>query len=453
MDLIKKQPGPPAEVISHDVTPLTVETDSRAYSRLGWLVVLLGFGGFMLWASLAPLDKAVPMPAVVSKEGNRKAIQHLTGGIVDDILVKEGDVVKHGQVLVRMNSVQSRSQAETSRAQYFTARLAEARLLAERDGKASVAFPAELEAYRGDPRVIEGYELQKQLFTSRRMSLESELSAVNESIEGLKLQAKGLEESRNSKKEQMAILKEQLDNMRDLSREGYIARNRMLDLERTYAQLSGAISEDIGNIGRARRQVTELTLKRLQRTQDYQKEVRTQLADVQREAEALESRIKGQDYDLANTEVRAPADGTIVGMNIFTKGGVVGAGMRMMDIVPSADPLVVEGQLPVNLVDRVHVGLPVELVFSAFNANRTPHIPGVVTSVSADRTVEERTGNAYYKVRASVTPEGQKIIAAKKLDIQSGMPVELHVITGERTMMSYLLKPIFDRAKSAMSED
>ncbi|AXA94899.1 hemolysin D [Massilia sp. YMA4] len=450
---MKKQPGPPAEVISHDVTPLTVETDSRAYSRLGWLVVLLGFGGFMLWASLAPLDKAVPMPAVVSKEGNRKAIQHLTGGIVDDILVKEGDVVKHGQVLVRMNSVQSRSQAETSRAQYFTARLAEARLLAERDGKASVAFPAELEAYRGDPRVIEGYELQKQLFTSRRMSLESELSAVNESIEGLKLQAKGLEESRNSKKEQMAILKEQLDNMRDLSREGYIARNRMLDLERTYAQLSGAISEDIGNIGRARRQVTELTLKRLQRTQDYQKEVRTQLADVQREAEALESRIKGQDYDLANTEVRAPADGTIVGMNIFTKGGVVGAGMRMMDIVPSADPLVVEGQLPVNLVDRVHVGLPVELVFSAFNANRTPHIPGVVTSVSADRTVEERTGNAYYKVRASVTPEGQKIIAAKKLDIQSGMPVELHVITGERTMMSYLLKPIFDRAKSAMSED
>jgi protease secretion system membrane fusion protein len=251
----------------------------------------------------------------------------------------------------------------------------------------------------------------------------------------------------------MTILKEQLDNMRDLSREGYIARNRMLDLERTYAQLSGAISEDIGNIGRARRQVTELTLKRLQRTQDYQKEVRTQLADVQREAEALKSRIQGQDYDLANTEVRAPADGTIVGMNIFTKGGVVGAGMRMMDIVPSADPLVVEGQLPVNLVDRVHVGLPVELVFSAFNANRTPHIPGVVTSVSADRTVEERTGNAYYKVRASVTPEGQKIIAAKKLDIQSGMPVELHVITGERTMMSYLLKPIFDRAKSAMSED
>jgi protease secretion system membrane fusion protein len=453
VDLIRKQPAAPADVISHDVTPLTVETDARKFSRLGWLVVLVGFGGFVLWASVAPLDKAVPMPATVSKEGNRKAIQHVTGGIIDDILVADGDIVKKGQVLVRMSSVQARSLAESSRAQYLTSRLMEARLLAERDGRAVVQFPAGLKAYKDDARVVAGFELQKQLFSSRRTSLESELAAVNENIEGLKVQAKGLEESRDSKKEQLVILKEQLDNMRDLSKEGYIARNRMLDLERTYVQLSGAISEDIGNIGRSRRQIAELTLRRLQRQQDYQKEVRGQLSDVQREAEALESRIVGQDYDLANTEVRAPVDGTIVALNVFTKGGVVGAGARMMDIVPSNDPMVVEGQLPVNLIDRVHVGLPVELVFSAFNTNKTPHIPGVVTTVSADRTVEERTGTAYYKVRASVTPEGQKLIAAKKLDIQSGMPVELHVVTGERTMMSYLLKPISDRFKSAMSED
>jgi membrane fusion protein, protease secretion system len=451
--MIKKGPAAPAEVISHDVAPLTVKTDARSYSRLGWLVVLLGFGGFVLWASLAPLDKAVPMPAFVSKEGNRKSIQHLAGGIIDDILVKDGDVVKKGQVLVRMNSVQARSQAETTRAQYITARLSEARLLAERDGLPAVEFPASLEPYRNDPRVIAGFELQKQLFSSRRTSLQSELAAVSENIDGLKIQVKALQESRDSKKEQLAILKEQLDNMRDLSKEGYVARNRMLDLERTYVQLSGAISEDIGNIGRSSSQITELTLRRVQRTQDYQKEVRGQLADIQREAEALESRIAGQDYELANTEVRAPVDGTIVGLAVFTRGGVVGSGMRMMDIVPADDPLVVEGQLPVNLIDRVHVGLPVEMVFSAFNTNRTPHIPGVVTTVSADRTVEERTGNAYYKVRASVSPEGQKLIAQKKLEIQPGMPVELHVVTGERTMMSYLLKPVFDRAKSAMSED
>jgi len=443
----------PADVISHDVTPLEVKTDARGYSRFGWALILLGVGGFGLWASFAPLDKGVPMPAFVAKESNRQAVQHLGGGTIKEILARDGDVVKKGQVLVRMNNVLVSSQAETTRAQYITSRLQEARLLAERDGKSALVFPPALEPYKTDPRVVEGFALQNQLLNSRRASLQSELSAVDENIAGLKVQSKGIEESRDSKKVQIEILKEQLQNLRDLSREGYVARSRLLDLERTYAQLNGEISQDIGNIGRSQRQVTELTLRRLQRTQDYQKEVRSQLADTQREAEALESRIAGQDYDLANAEVKAPVDGTVVGLAVFTPGGVVGPGAKMMDLVPTDDPLVVEGQLPVNLIDRVHTGMPVELMFSAFNANRTPHIPGVVSQVSADRTVDERTGAASYKVRARVTPEGLKIIAAKKLVIQSGMPVEMFVKTGERTLMSYLLKPIYDRAKTSMSED
>ena len=443
----------PADVISHDVTPLEVKTDASGYARFGWALILLGVGGFGLWASLAPLDKGVPMPAFVAKESNRQSVQHLGGGTIKEILARDGDVVKKGQVLVRMNNVLVNSQAETTRAQYITSRLQEARLLAERDGKSALVFPAALEPYKTDPRVVEGFALQNQLLNSRRASLQSELSAVDENIAGLKVQSKGIEESRDSKKVQIEILKEQLQNLRDLSREGYVARSRLLDLERTYAQLNGEISQDIGSIGRSQRQVTELTLRRLQRTQDYQKEVRSQLADTQREAEALESRIAGQDYDLANADVKAPVDGTVVGLAVFTPGGVVGPGAKMMDLVPTDDPLVVEGQLPVNLIDRVHVGMPVELMFSAFNANRTPHIPGVVSQVSADRAVDERTGAAFYKVRARVTPEGLKIIAAKKLVIQSGMPVEMFVKTGERTLMSYLLKPIYDRAKTSLSED
>ena len=443
----------PTDVISHDVTPLEVNTDARGYSRFGWALILLGVGGFGLWASLAPLDKGVPMSAVVAKESNRQSIQHLSGGTIKEILARDGDVVKKGQVLVRMNNVLVSSQAETTRAQYITSRLAEARLLAERDGKKELTFPPELAAYKDDPRVVEGFALQKQLFTSRRAALDSELAAYDENIAGLKIQSQGLDESRESKKVQLDILKEQLVNMRDLAKEGYVARARLLDLERTYAQVNGAISEDIGNIGRSRRQITELTLRRMQRTQDFQKEVRSMLADTQREAEALSSRVTGQDYDLANADVKAPVDGTVVGLAVFTPGGVVGPGAKMMELVPTDDPLVVEGQLPVNLIDRVHNGMPVELIFSAFNANRTPHIPGVVTQVSADRTVEERTGVAYYKVRARVTPEGLKLIAHKKLAIQSGMPVEMFVKTGERTLMSYLLKPIYDRAKTSLSED
>jgi protease secretion system membrane fusion protein len=443
----------PTEVIAHDVTPLEVNTDARAYSKFGWMLVLLGVGGFLLWASLAPLDKGVPMPGTVAKESNRKTIQYLTGGTVQEILVRDGDVVKKGQLLVRMNNVQATSQAETARAQYITGRLAEARLLAERDGLTSLTFPPALKALKDDPRVVAGFALQNQLFTSRRMSLQSELGAYDENIAGLKVQILGLEESRESKKQQQSILKEQLENMRELAKDGYIARARLLDVERSYAQITGQISEDIGNIGRARRQVAEATMRRSQRTQDYQKEVRGQLADTQREAEALSSRMGGLEYDLASTEVKAPVDGTVVALALFTPGGVVGPGTKMMDLVPTDDPLIVEGQLPVNLIDRVHVGLPVDLVFSAFNVNKTPHIPGEVTQVSADRTVEERTGVAYYKVRARVTSEGAKLIASKKLVIQSGMPVEMFVKTGERTLMSYLLKPVFDRAKSSLSEE
>ncbi|MBJ7313300.1 HlyD family type I secretion periplasmic adaptor subunit [Rugamonas sp. CCM 8940] len=441
------------DVVTHDVTPLTVDTDSRVYSRLGWLVVLVGVFGFLLWAMLAPLDKGVPMPGTVVKEGNRKSVQHQLGGTIDEILVKDGDVVKAGQVLVRMNQVAASSQAETTRGQYFTARAMEARLLAERDGLASVGFPPALAAYKDDARATAVFGLQGQLFSSRRMALQSELGAVDENIAGLKLQVKGLQEARDSKQVQQTILKEQLDSMRELAKEGYVARSRLLDLERSYVQLGGAMAEDNGNIGRAQRQILEQGLRRMQRQQEVQKEVRGQLSDSQREAEALASRLQALDFELSNVTVKAPVDGVVVGISVFTKGGVVGSGAKMMEIVPSGDPFVVEGQLPVNLIDRVHNGLQAELVFSAFNSNRTPHIPGVVTQVAADRTVDERTGQPYYKVRATVSPEGAKLIAQHKLDIQPGMPVELFVKTGERTMMSYLLKPVFDRAKSSMTED
>ncbi|MTV53378.1 HlyD family type I secretion periplasmic adaptor subunit [Pseudoduganella buxea] len=441
------------EVISHDVEPLTVHTDPSSYSRIGWIIVLLGVGGFLLWALLAPLDKGVPLQGTVAKEGNRKAVQHQAGGTIKRILVQDGAHVKAGQVLVEMNDVVARSQLDTARAQYFASRATEARLLAERDGAKSITFPAELESMQNDPRAAESMALQRQLFTSRTMALQSELSAYDENIAGLKMQTAGLDESRNSKKEQLAMLKEQLAGMRDLAKDGYVARNRLLDLERTYAQINGSISEDIGNIGRGRRQIVEISLRRSQRMQEYQKEVRTQLADVQKDVEAVGSRLRALEYDVNNTAVRSPADGVVVGMNVFTNGGVVPPGAHMMDVVPAGDALIVDGQLPVNLVDRVHKGLPVELMFSAFNTNKTPHIPGVVTQVAADRTVDEKTGMPYYLVKAKVTPEGARLIAQKKLDVLPGMPVEVFVKTGERSMMSYLLKPVYDRAQTSMSEE
>ncbi|RJF94982.1 HlyD family type I secretion periplasmic adaptor subunit [Noviherbaspirillum saxi] len=449
MKLLKSKEA--TEVVAHDVAPIDVDTDPTRHARLGWLIVLLGVGGFLLWAMFAPLDKGVPVSGTVTVSSNRKAIQHQTGGTIEEILVKEGDIVKAGQPLVKMNDVQAKSAAEMTRVQYFTARAAEARLVAERDGKKTIAFPPELENAKSDPRVANNISLQQQLFVSRQASLQSELAGVDESIAGLKAQVSGLQEALDSQKQQQKLLKEQLDGMRDLAKEGYIARNRLLEVERTFAQINAGISENIGNIGRSQRQIAELTLRRLQRQQDYQKEVRTQLTEVQKEAEALENRLKSQDFDLANVLVKAPVDGTVVGMNVFTQGGVIPGGFRMMDLVPTDDPLIIEGQVPVHLIDKVHPELAVDLVFPAFNQNETPNIPGKVTQVSADRLVDEKTGQPYYKMKAMVTPEGKQLL--KQHQVRAGMPVEAFVKTGERTMMSYLLKPIFDRAKTSLSEE
>lgn len=431
--------------------PMTVNVDSRRHTRLGWAVILAGLGGFGLWASLAPLDKGVPLTGTVTVAGNKKAVQHQVGGTVEAIMVREGDVVRAGDPLVRMNAVQSRANAEAVRVQYLAARAAEARLVAERDGAAAIAFPSELLALGDDPRVGAMLRLQRQLFSSRVSALRTELSSLDENVAGLALQNRGLEEARQGKREQLGFLQQQLEGMRDLAADGYVARNRLLELERLYAQIATSIAEDSGNIGRGARQISEIRLRRMQRQQEYQKEVRGQLSDTQKDAEGLMNKLAGLDYEVNNTIVRAPVDGTVVALNVFTHGGVVPAGFRMMDIVPSDDPLIVDGQLPVHLVDKVNPNLEVDLIFSAFNRTLTPHIPGLVTHVSADRLTDEKTGQPYYQVKAKVAPEGVKL--ASQLAVRPGMPVEMFVKTGERTMVSYLLKPFIDNAKMALKED
>ena len=333
----------------------------------------------------------------------------------------------------------------------FAAQAVEARLLAERDGKNEIIFPADLFTQQNDPRIANNIVMQNQLFSSRRLALQHEIAGLDESIAGQKVQLRGLEASKASKNQQLKFLEEQLVNLRELSTDGFVPRNRVLDLERTYTQLTGEISADIGNIGRTQRQIAELEQRRIQRQQEYQKEVRQQLSDIKREADGLRSRLNAQDFELANVEVKAPVDGIVVGMTVFTEGGVIGAGFKLMDIVPKDDLLVITGQVPVHLIDKVHPDLSVDLIFSALNQKQTPNIPGIVTQVSADRLTDERTGIPYYTMKAKVTPEGMKKLSAQQ--IRAGMPVEIFIKTGERSLMSYLFKPILDRVHSAMSEE
>ncbi|MFZ6818624.1 HlyD family type I secretion periplasmic adaptor subunit [Undibacterium sp. Ji22W] len=439
------------DVVPHEEPAIDVATDAGGYARLGWIIVIVGVVGFFLWASFAPLDKGVALSGTVAVSGNRKVIQHQTGGTVDAILVSDGDVVKAGQVLIKMNSVSAKSNAEVSRVQWYTALATESRLKSERDNASAVLFPKELLSAKSDPHVADSIQLQQQLFSARTGALRSEMAAFDENVAGAQIQLKSLEESMQNKKQQISFLKEQLDSLRELSKDGYVARSRLLDLERTYAQVTGAVSEDIGTIGRVGRQVAELKLRKAQRQQEYQREVRSQLSDTQKEAEALLNRLKALDYELKNVDVKSPVDGIVTSLNVFTVGAVVGSGFKLLEVVPADDMLIVEGQLPVHLIDKVHVGLSVDIIFSAFNTNTTPHIPGIVKQVSPDRTVEERTGQPFYKIKVVVAPAGVKMLG--NLQIRPGMPADMTVKTGERTMMNYLMKPVLDRVHSSMKEE
>lgn len=254
-----------------------------------------------------------------------------------------------------------------------------------------------------------------------------------------------------SKEQQRAALEEQLRGLRQLASEGYVPRNRLLDSERLLAQVNGEIAGDLGSLGSTRRQILELRLRMAQRREKFQEEVRASLADAQVRAEELRNRLASARFDLANSEVRAPVAGLVVGQEVFTEGGVIAPGQQLMEILPERQPLLVDARLPVEMVDKVRVGLPVELMFSAFNQSTTPRVEGEVTLVSADRLLDERSEAPYYRVRIRVGEEGVRRLAG--LEIRPGMPVEAFVRSGERSLLNYLFKPLADRTHLALGEE
>jgi protease secretion system membrane fusion protein len=448
--------GPAGEPAAGKAPAAAVETARRPMSLgrsllWGWLVLLLGGGGFMAWAVFAPLDQGVTASGQVVVTGNRKVVQHPTGGIIAEILVKEGDTVQAGQPVVRMDTTMARAQLETARGQWIIARAVEARLSAERETGDALVFPADLTAIASEPQARQAIALQTRLFETRRTSLRTELSAIDESMAGLQAQIRGTEASRAAREEQLRLLREELRNQRDLATDGYLPRNRVSEQERLQAQLTGQIAEDGAVIARARSGIGELRMRAVGRQNEYRQQAETQLTEVQKEVGALSNRIQALQFDLRNTELRAPASGTVVSLNVFTPGGVIQAGAPMMDILPQGEPLRVEASLPPQFVDKVRPGLDVEVLFPAFNQRTTPNIKAKVKSISADALTDQRSGMTYYRTIVEVTPEGTRQL--RDHEIKAGMQAEVFIRTGERSAMNYLFKPLQDRIRAAMTED
>lgn len=431
--------------------PAQVDMDDRRPARWGVGLVLAGFGGFLVWALVAPLDAGVVANATVNVTNARKTVQHLTGGTVSAILVREGDKVRAGQELARLDPTQAIAEQGALSSQYIVAKTVEDRLVAERDGADTVTFTSELlERFGGDPRLMEAVALQQRLFQTRRKALLGEISILHENLNGAEEQLKGLRQVQGTRARQASLLEQELEGVRSLAAEGYVPRNRMLELERSASELNGALAQNVADIGRTRNQIAELKLRILQREQDFQKEVESQLTDIQRETTSLAERLRSVDYQVDNTVIRSPIDGIVLGLNIATVGGVIQPGAPIMDVVPDKEPLQVDAQVPVQAIDKMVPGLPVDIAFPAFNHAQTPNIPGRVLTVAADRLVDEASKQPYYLAQVEVTAEGMKLLGPN--NIRAGMPATVTIKTGERSLMSYLMKPLLSRVGNAFKE-
>ena len=426
--------------------------EARRAGRIGLLALAIGFGGFLLWASLAPLDEGVPSQGVVALDTKRKAVQHLSGGIVRDVLVREGQQVKEGDVLLRLDAAVVRANYESVRQRYLGLRAMQGRLMAEQTGAARVTFHPDLETAASDPLIRQQMMNQEQLFQTRRSLLASDLQSIEESIQGQQGLLASYASMLDNRKSQLSLVREELGNLRGLVAEGYAPRNRQLELERTVANVSSAIADLQGNTVRAQRSIGELRQRATSRRAEYRREVETQLADVDREVLAEEQKFKAVSNDLERVEIKAPVDGQVVGLAVQTVGGVVQPGQKIMDIVPGdGEDLLLEAHVVPLLIDRVHAGLPVDVRFNSFAHSPQLVVQGKVVSVSGDLLTEPATNLPYYLARVQLTPEGLKTLGRRQL--QPGMPVEVVFKTGERSMLTYLLHPLMKRVSASMKEE
>lgn len=420
--------------------------------RIGLWALALGFGGFLLWAVVAPLDEGVPSSGIVSVNTKRKAVQHPNGGIIKEVLVQEGDQVKEGQVLIKLDEAATKASYESIRQEYFGLRAMQGRLRAEQTGQGTITVHPDLQAAAAkDPLIANQVQTQQQLFVSRRSSLQADLQAFQEGIRGQESLNRSYQEILVSRRNQLQLINDELKNSRELVAEGYMPRNRQLELERMVADANSAIAELLGNLARGNNAIAELRQRAMGRTQEYRKEVEGQLADVTRQVQADEAKYQSLSDDLGRVEVRSPATGQVVGLAVQTVGGVIQGGQKIMDIVPENEPLLIETRVAPNLIDRVHAGLPVDIRFNTFSNSPVLVVDGKVVSVSGDLLTDQQGNNPYYLTRVSVTPEGYKKLGKRTL--QPGMPVEVVLRTGERSMLAYVLHPLTKRLAAAMKEE
>lgn len=418
------------------------KSNTLPYILAGTAIVLVMFGGLGTWAAITPLSGAVIAPGVVTVYSMRKTVQHLEGGIVAEILVRDGDLVEKGQLLVRLDDTRVRSNLGILNGQLDVLRAREARLKAERDGLARVEFPALLAERRKSPGAADIMRGESAFFAARDVTLRGEIEILTKRISQLKEQVTGLRAQRRANQRQVGMIRQELTGVRQLYEKGYASKTRVLNLERSVEALKGENGGLIAEIARARSSVGETELQIIQLHKVFRQEVIEELRDVQAAIFDLRERRTAAADEARRIEITAPQSGAVFGLDVHTLGGVINPGQPILDIVPVTDELVVEARVAPYDIDKIQPGLLSTVRFSAFNMRSTPELVGTIAVTSADRLRDDASGQPYYLVRVRIAKE--ELSKLGNLKLVPGMPAEVFVNTGERTALSYLMKPLTD---------
>ncbi|MCG8355611.1 MAG: HlyD family type I secretion periplasmic adaptor subunit [Kiloniellales bacterium] len=437
-------PSPGAE-------PPSVPLNARPAVIAGLVTVIVGLGGFGAWASLAPLESAAIAPGTIIVDSNRKQIQHLDGGIVAELVVRDGDHVEPGDVLLRLDETRARSTLAILESESDLATAVEARLLAERDGAAEIRVPERLIDKAERPEIAALVAGQQSLFEARRDSREGEVAILEQRVLQLGDEVVGLEAQAAAKARQSALIADELKGLQKLFEQGHAPRTRILALQREAARLDGERGELIARVARTRTAIGETKLQVIQLNTRFQEDVIAELRDIQASLFDLRERIAAARHVVEHIDVRAPVAGKVVGLSVHTIGGVIQAGDTILEIVPGDDRLLVEARVQPIDIDNVLIGQEADVRITAFKQRSTPVLIGEVIYLSADALTDPRSGEPYYTARVAISDAEVARLEGQLL--QPGMPAEVIIKTGERTALDYLVQPILESANRAWRED
>ena len=424
-------------------------TDLTHQSRSGVIIFILLFGLGGVWAASAPINGAAIASGTVMVRSYSKTVQHLEGGIINNIFVENGARIEEGDPILDIDNTQPLAQLEIVSSRHVALKALETRLIFERDGESEINY--DLDFLSQSDRAREEAKAQIEIFRARKSSREGAIEVLEQRIDQLDSQKQGLLGLKESKGLLSISYREELKDVLELLGQGFSDKNRLRELERNVAQLDGEVAELEANIASTDVQVGESQLQILQLEKDFHNEVVTQLATVQTELNDVVEQITALEDIVSRTIVRAPASGLVNGLQVHTIGGVITPGMRIVDVVPDNEDLIIEAQVDPIDIDRVSIGQEATIRFSTFGSGTVPTMFGEVIHLSAESLVSERTGIPYYLARVEVTLESLQELS--DLTLMPGMPAEVFIATGSRTLLQYLFKPFSNAIARGLRED